>query len=344
MKVILIGGRGHLGSRAWRALTKLPDLELVRAGRHARDDGDLSLDITKLDTLTSLREADLVVNASSSHTAAPDRLADYCLERGLTLLETSSDSRVVQRLLERRTRAASGTLVLGAGIFTGLSNLLGAAAVRAEPGCDRLELAVRSSPFSGAGAGTVDLMLDSLRTPAYRMVGGRIEQYSPIERGPNWPGNGSLHPSLLVALAEPAMLHASCGIADVSMYMLPKPAALAPAFLATPRWLLGSTLYRALLWCQFTLLRRLLLRSKPTAIELFARATNTGSGRSTTCALSAPDGMWAAGVAIAAMVNLLAGRRQRQGTYCIDECLELPEVLAAMQAIDPACGALLNVR
>lgn len=88
-------------------------------------------------------------------------------------------------------------------------------------GCDQLELAVRASPFSGAGAGTVDLMLDALRTPACRVLSGELAPAGPVERGPEWRVQGREQTSLLVPLAEPQMLAASCGVPNVSMYMLP---------------------------------------------------------------------------------------------------------------------------
>jgi hypothetical protein len=338
VRVIVIGGRGHLGSRAVRALGRAPELQVECASRTA---GGLRIDLRDPSSFEALRGSALVVNASSSHAASPERLAEFCLRAGLCLLETSSDRRVMQRLLALRAaiEPPTGSLVLGAGIFTGLSNLLGAAAVSGNADCQRLELAVRSSPFSGAGPGTIDLMLDGLRTPACMIAAGQLVEHGPIERGPDWPHAGARLPSLLISLAEAPMLHASQRVPNVGMYMLPKPSWLAGSFLATPAWLLASRWYRALLWLQFTLLRRLLLRARPTVVELFARArAAAGGGR--TCSLVCRDGMWTAGVAIAAMASCLTRAPTPPGVYCIDERLTLHDVLSVMRQLDPSCVTL----
>jgi hypothetical protein len=151
--------------------------------------------------------------------------------------------------------------------------------------------------------------------------------------------HGQQQTSLLVPLAEPEMLAASCGVPEVSMYMLPKPAALANVFLATPGWLLRSSLYRALLWLQFTLLRRWLLRARPTRVELFARARASATGELAEWSLTAADGMWTAGVAIAAIAHLLGQREQPAGVYCVDQRLSLAAVVSRMREIDPDCLA-----
>ena len=339
MRVIVIGSRGHLGSRIVHALGRLNAVEVVCAGRTQRRPEDRIVDLKRRSTFSSLRDADVIVNATSSHAANPDEIIDYALQHGHTLIETSSDRNVISRALALRgvTAHATGTVVLGAGIFTGLSNLLGAAAISERPHCDRLELAVRSSPFSGAGAGTVDLMLDSLRTPACRIVEGRPLLLSPISRGPDVRVGERALMSLIVSLGEPQMLHASCGVPNISMVMLPKPAALARAFLAIPAWMLASRAYRAWMRLQFTLLRRLLLRQRPTRVELFARACDSSSGKFTSLKLGADDGMWTAGVAVAAIARLLHDQTLEPGVHCIDECLSLQAVIERMRGIDGSC-------
>lgn len=339
MRVMVIGGRGHLGSRIVQALARLTDIQVVCAGRSQRSAEDRIVDLKRPATFGALRDADVIVNATSSHAAHPDRLIDYALHHRHTLVETSSDRSVITRALARRGKVpdATGTLVLGAGIFTGLSNLLGAAAIGDHQHCDRLDLAVSSSPFSGAGAGTIDLMVDSLRTPALRFVAGQPLRLSPISRGPDFHVSGCDRVSLLVALAEPQMLHASSGVANISMYMLPKPAALARAFLTLPAWMLASRIYGALMWVQFTLLRRLLLRRRPTRVELFASAYDSVAKTATTRALSAGDGMWTAGVAAASIASLLQDQQLEPGVKCVDECMNLHAVLERMRGIDPSC-------
>lgn len=339
---MVIGARGHLGSRIVQALARLSAIEVVCAGRSQRRAEDRMVDLKRSSTFAALSDADVIVNATSSHAANPDRLIEYALHHRHTLVETSSDRSVITRALALRGQVpdATGTLVLGAGIFTGLSNLLGVAAIRDHQHCDRLDLAVSSSPFSGAGAGTVDLMVDSLRSPALQFVRGQPLRFGPISRGPDFHVAGRDRASLLVSLGEPQMLHASSGVPNIAMYLLPKPAGLASAFLAMPAWMLASRLYGALTWLQFTLLRRVFLRRRPTRVELFARAYDSATKTASTRALSAGDGMWTAGVAAAAIASLLHDQTLEPGVHCVDECLTLSAVLERMRRIDPSCVEL----
>jgi hypothetical protein len=176
-----------------------------------------------------------------------------------------------------------------------------------------------------------------LRTPACRIVEGRALALAPISRGMDFPIAGRSHASLLVSLGEPQMLHASRDVPNVSMVLLPKPPALASAFLALPAWLLASRIYGALMRLQFTLLRRLLLRRRPTRVELFARAYDGATGTVSTRELCAEDGMWTAGVAAAAIASLLYDRPLEPGVRCVDECLSLRSVLERMRRIDANC-------
>lgn len=142
-KIVVVGGAGYLGSRAVRALRRAPEIEAVVAGRR----GPLVVDLARPETFSALEGADVVVDVSSSHAVAPDALARFCLERGIVMLEASSDRVVIERLLDAHRGAAGcpGALVLGAGIFTGVSNAMAAEAARALPGACAIEIGASSS-------------------------------------------------------------------------------------------------------------------------------------------------------------------------------------------------------
>jgi hypothetical protein len=95
------------------------------------------------------------------------------------------------------------------------------------------------------------------------------------------------------------------------------------------------------MWLQFTLLRRLLLRQRPTRVELFARSRDSNTGGIATLALRADDGMWTAGVAAAAIASLVREKSIEPGVRCVDECLSLQAVIERMRCIDASCIELL---
>src|SRR6185503_2448172 len=179
-RVVVVGGSGFLGSRAVTALKALDGPTVEIASRSST----LRVDLSDPSTYEALRGADVVVDLADATTFPPDALARWCLEHGIVFVETTSDMVAVDRLAKIAAADPSGAIILGAGIFTGVSNLLArAAADRAGPGA-RLELAIRSSPFSGAGKGTVSLMASTLSVSAVSYRGGERVQHPPMGRGP----------------------------------------------------------------------------------------------------------------------------------------------------------------
>jgi len=329
-RVVVIGGRGYLGSKAVRALRAAEGVEVAVAGRA----GPVRVDLARPETFEALVGFDVVVDASSSHAVSPAALARFCLERGLVLLEASSDRTAVEPLLEaHRGVDAPGAVVLGAGIFTGLSNLVAAEALRRLPGATSLSLAVSSSPFSGAGDATVALMSDALRVPTRSYRGGLAIDGPSVGPGPEveFPG-GARRPTLHVPFPEPAMLHASTGVPEVVMYFAPRPAFLRTAFLATPLSVVQSAAFGVYLRTVFGALRSVFLEDVPCEVELVARASRRDEH--VDVGLVAADGMEAGGVAVAALALALLERRPR-GLAMIDEVVSLEAALATMQRLAP---------
>ena len=281
MKIVIVGGAGFLGSRAAQALRKMPDLEVVVASRNASGSGSMRLDLNDATTFTALDGADVVANVTNSSIAAPDALAGYCLEHGIRFLEASSDGTVVQRLYEtfHERTGTPGTIVLGAGIFTGMSNLLGRAAARGIANCESLELGIRSSPLSGSGSGTIALMVDALAMDTISYVDGARVKSPPIRRGPVLPFPTGVAPTLHVPLAEAEMLHASTGVPNVRVFLSPKPNVLQTMFMVLPAFALRNRFFGWFMRIYFTVLRRGLLSSRASEVEMVAIALCSAPAR-----------------------------------------------------------------
>jgi hypothetical protein len=290
------GGTGHLGRRTVQALERVPGLEVRALSRR----GPWPLDVTREETFAVLEGSALVVDLSDATTTPPDALVGWCLARGLTVLEATSDAPCVERL-HARFASTPGRLVLGAGIFTGASNLLARAAADAVGRATALTLAISSSPFSGAGKGTIALMLAAAAQPVVRWVAGRRVVEPRMSAGRTVDFGRARRPTLRAPFAETAMLHHSTGAPEVEVLFSLRPALLAPAFRALPPSFTASRLGRALLGVYVTLLRRGLLAKVPTAVELWARATDGAVVVERRA--RAEDGMDAAAWLIAAMAE-----------------------------------------
>ncbi len=327
MRIVVIGGSGFLGRKTVEALRRFPDVTVDVASRR----GPLVVDVGKPSTFDQLRGADVIVDLTDGTRGSPDVLVAWCLANGLTLLEATSDAPTVARL--RSTFAGNsgpGRLVLGAGIFTGVSNLLARhVAEGAGAGC-ALTLGIASSPYSGAGASTIALMVDGAARPAVRTVDG-VRTEGPLERGPTLDFAGVSRPTLRMSLAEADMLPHSTRATSVQTLFAPKPAFLVSAFAALPRSLVQRRWFQRLLEAYFTVLRRFVLRSVPSAVELLAVAER--DGRRVSRWVTTVDGMDACAWAIAAMAEALGRAPPPSGLCFIDDALALEPTLARIAEV-----------
>ena len=319
-RITVLGGSGFLGSKTAKALRAVPGVEVLTASRR---DG-IRVDVTRRETFTSLLGTDLLVDLSDATSHAPDELIDYCLANGVTVIEATSDSPCIERL-HRRFASTSGSLVLGGGIFTGMSNLLARDVAGEIDDLEALSLGISWSPFCGAGRGTIELMLAMLTAPVPRYKGDRrIDDPGP-SRGPDLELTTARRASIRIPFAESFMLHESTGARDVDVFCAPKQAFVVSAFDKLPKLLTHSALGQALLRAYFTLLRRVVFRTKPSSVEMVATAK--GKNSTVTRRLDTSDGMWAGAWALAALAEAaLAGTKG--GVQFIDDVARLEPTVA----------------
>ncbi len=326
MRITVLGGSGFLGSRTVEALRKAPGVDVQVASRR----GPVTVDATRPETFDALKGSDVVVDLIDATTTAPDALARWCVENGITFIEATSDRPAIARLAALGVKGP-GLLVLGGGIFTGVSNLLARATASAAGNASELTLAIASSPYSGAGTGTIALMTSAMAKPAVRTRAGQRVEVPKLEAGPRIPFPSKARPTLLMSFAEQDMLPHSTKVPDVDVYFAPKPALLVAAFRMLPAFLLRAGWFAGLMGLYFSFLRKVVLKNVVSSVELWARARGaTEQTRAVTCA----DGMMAGAWALAASALMLAEQKPaRQGVSFIDDVLTLEPVVARANAL-----------
>lgn len=333
-RVAVLGGSGFLGSRAVGALRRTK-LAVSVASRRS----EIAVDVRRPETYAALALFDVVVDLSDSVSHPPDELVAWCLARDKIVLEATSEARCVERLHAAHADTR-GRLVLGGGIFTGVSNLLARDVVRRAGRPEHLTLGIASSPFSGAGKGTIELMLRALEVAAVRYERGERVEEPRVRRLATLDFGGVARPAGTMSLAEPYMLFESTKVPSVDVLFAPKPSMLLASFEALPPALLRRRWFQALLRGYFTVLRRVLLGSVPSAVELVAIAK--GEGDEVRRVVSAADGMEAGGFALAAMTEALVEGPTWTGARFIDDVCELEPIIARANAL--AGDELLTVR
>lgn len=331
-RIAVLGGSGFLGSRVVAALKKAKADVSVASRRSA-----VSVDVTRPESWRALEPFDLVVDLSDTVTTPPDALIAWLLERGKCVIEATSDAPCVERLAAAH-ESTKGRLVLGGGIFTGVSNLLARDVADRSGAVEAVQLGISSSPFSGAGTGTIALMVNAMGVAPVRFEGGQRIEEGGLLRGPVVDFAGTRRPTGVMSLAEPSMIARSTGAKKVDVSFAPRPGFLVSAFTMAPLWLARLGWYRAFMRAYFTVLRKFLLRGKESAVELTATARGT---RVASRWLTTPDGMEAGGVALAAMAEAVASRSDWSGVRCIDDLTALEPIVA--RANELAGGPLLTL-
>lgn len=324
-RIVVVGGSGYLGARVVAALGRA-GLDVQVASRR----GPVVVDSSRPETFAALAPFDVLVDLTDTVTSPPDALIAWCLAQGKTVVEATSDAPCVERLAAAH-RETTGRLVLGGGLFTGLSNLLARDVADRVGAPEQVTLGVSSSPFSGAGAGTVALMVDAMAVPAVRYVEGRRVEVPGVSRGEEVDFGGTRRPTVRMSLAEPSMVHASTAARGVDVFFAPRPSLLVAAFTALPAWLVRQGWYRAFLRAYFTFLRRVVLRGRATPVALTATARRGGA--EATRFLLAGDGMQAGGVALGAMVEAIAREPGPPGLRYIDDACALEPIVARTNAL-----------
>jgi len=320
MRIAVIGGKGHFGSAVVSALQhpQQKPAEIVIASRTSQE---LPLDLCNPDTFSALRSFDLIINCADSVGAPSDQVMRYCLREGLTFMDIGADDIRSAHQLTMSVPQPRGRVLLGAGLFPGLSTAMCIDLLNDKP-LKRLDLGVRLSPLSGAGEANVDLMTALL---SRRQPGGF--HTLPFLR---------INPQTAVGLTlpdAPLLSHQNPETATHT-WMAFQPGFFRFSF-ASLAWLvprLGPLMPLALwiLRWQLWWVRAVLFRNTGSVIQLTAIANGDGA----THQVHVADGREGVGLAAAAMARLWLQNPTlcEPGVHLAGSLFSLADLLSEMQA------------
>jgi hypothetical protein len=148
-RVLIIGSQGVLGSLLVDAFTAT-GWAVLRGGRRPDERPDFrALDLNEPETVAAaIADADLVINTVPDSGLTAENMV---LDQGGMLINVSAMPVGPGRHLRQETTTAKGTVVMGAGIAPGLTNLVAADLLAAHPEADEVELAFTVSIKSTSG-------------------------------------------------------------------------------------------------------------------------------------------------------------------------------------------------
>jgi hypothetical protein len=148
-RVLVIGANGVLGALTAQAFEDA-GWEVVRAGSLGPRAGNWRrIDLDRPETVApGLEAVDVVINTVPHTGAVVER---FVIEQGGLLLNTSAQPAAYADPLGDVLHAAAGTVVLGAGIAPGLTNLIAAELVATHPDADEVEVVFTFSVTATSG-------------------------------------------------------------------------------------------------------------------------------------------------------------------------------------------------
>jgi hypothetical protein len=337
LRVLLIGARGFLGRHVNHALSRISDIAIVHSSRE-RARNSIYIDLNHPSSFAALDDFDVIVNCADSLMAPPDGLIEHCRLKGLIFLETSADTGTIQRILakipESPEKVYPGIVILGIGLFPGLSNILARSVAELSRDRTRMEVGVHLNLTSGAGAGMCRLMAESLKTCSVEFVSGVPIRRAPISRGIEMPFWAGSRQTMKVGLPETYMLRRSLKIPNVASYISPSPAGLRFPMLALGGalnwWHPPARWFTQGVWSACHFLRGGILCHRHKPVEITAIMDRT-EALSKHASLKVSDGIMGTAYAIAAAVSCLRKRRMESGVLLPDQVFLLSEIVAAMR-------------
>ncbi len=283
--MVVIGGEGFYGARVVRALRER-GYDVTVAGRPpASDAKPVAIDLIDPTTFEPLREFDLIVAIADSVSAPSDALISWVDRSGGRLVEASAFAPFYRRAIAR-VSDTNATIVLGAGVFPGASTALAlsaAAELEKDAAVEQIDIAVRISPFSGAGWGNSLLMARMLALPSFEWVDDARQERPTVGRSKSFTFTGGSGTAAQVDLPDVELVRLATRSPGVTAWMALRPSWLLINFRILA-WIVAHAgpfrrVLLALTHWQLAFLRGLVLRDRTTRVEITAEAHGFGESR-----------------------------------------------------------------
>lgn len=191
-RVLIIGGRGRIGSSVAQDLVTHTDAEITVTGREPEGSIGDSLPPERVQYLPlNIADSTVLPEAVSSsnlviHTAGPFHYRDAsvlktCIEAGVNYIDVSDSRSFTSRALELRETAkkAGITAIINTGIFPGISNSMVRRDVEELDTAEHIHLSYVVGGSGGAGVTVMRTTFLGLQTPFEVWENGKWQQVKP---------------------------------------------------------------------------------------------------------------------------------------------------------------------
>jgi saccharopine dehydrogenase-like NADP-dependent oxidoreductase len=191
-RVLIVGGRGRIGSSVAQDLVTYTDAEITVTGRDSEGtipsellperSHYLALDLADSAALRkAVSSSNLVVHCAGPFHYRDATLLKTCIEEGVNYTDVSDSRSFTRRALECRATAknAGVTAIINTGIFPGVSNSMVRRDVEQLDEADRIHLSYVVGGSGGAGVTVMRTTFLGLQTPFEVWENGKWQQVKP---------------------------------------------------------------------------------------------------------------------------------------------------------------------
>lgn len=335
MRILIVGGSGHIGEYIATSLRLNPEFEVAIGGRSPdRYERGVLIDVQNPDTFNSIDSYDAVINCADTYQLNPVPLFDYCMRNGKLFVETTADTSAYMQLYEAYDllplEERRGVSVMGLGIFPGLSNIVAGNAVRNKKDCNTLNLHLSWSVFSGAGAGTCEVMVQALARPRVHIRNGEIANAAPLGNPQSVTVFERTKSGFELGLPEPYLLFKSLKIANASTIVSTRPAG-PNVLMKLAHWLSRSGIFKSkfvqfVLRHVFRFARVRVLRTRSTPLKIAAVAESTSDSTPFVEKVNCHDAFQAAAETLLCCLSIISKTPlPNPGVYTADQLFTLKQ-------------------
>lgn len=193
-KILILGGRGRIGSSVAMDLLKHTKAQLIVTGRTkttaasllSKQDGDLlqdlRLDLTDRASLTSMiSSVDLVVHCAGPFRQRDVSVLETCIAKGVNYVDVSDDRVYTQAALELDTaaKAAGITAIVNTGVFPGISNSMVRQGVEQFDTAQDVHISYVVAGSGGAGVTVMRTTFLNIQHPFKAWINSHWQQVEP---------------------------------------------------------------------------------------------------------------------------------------------------------------------
>lgn len=337
MKILVVGGSGHIGTRVVSTLRSEPRFDVWVAGRRPSQYAQgVELRVDAPETFEQVSEYDVVINCTDTYSLSPVPLFEHCLRHDLVYVETTADTSSYIDLYHCAESipadARRGSAILGMGIFPGLSNILAGDAARLLDRCESLDLHLSWSVLSGAGSGTCEVMVQSLARPIRHARDGEIVEAAPIGKPQAVDVFEGLATGFELGLPESFLLWKSTDARNTSVIVSTRPEGpkitLQATHWATSRGWCRPRFVQSVMRGAFHVIRAGILAKRSTPLEMVAVARASQHADSVIKRLRCKDAFQAAADVMLCCLSALERKGHlRPQVYTADELFTTDQVM-----------------